>query len=214
MNWIDFFDRIFVVNLPRRSDRLSEVKWEMMRYRVPFLVWEATEHSDGRSGISSTLRDLFSYCVGENYKNVLIFEDDPKFLRDPELTMDKVIKQIPIDYDMLYLGVNLTRKYVPQFHSENLIKVKRGLALHACAYSRKGMQKILDLDGTLPIDLNIADHIHPQGDSYATFPMLVTQRPGISDIEKQHKDWSYALEDRFYERMSLNPAFKHHLPFP
>jgi hypothetical protein len=66
------------------------------------------------------------------------------------------------------------------------------------AYSESGMRKILELkwDGT-PIDKMIAEKIQPQGKCFCTFPFLITQRNGYSDIEQKQVE-SYYIRQRFY----------------
>lgn len=203
MAWTNFFDFIFVINLKRRSDRLLQIKWELDKYNIKHIVWEANERTNGQEGIASTLKDLFKAAIYCGLENILVFEDDAKFMFDPSSVMEGAIKMLPSNYDMLYLGVNPTKTYVPRFYSTNLLYLPRGYALHACAYSLAGMKKILELPDQLPIDLNIADNIHPEGNSYAVYPMICTQRPGFSDIEKKYTDWSFALENRFNERLNL-----------
>lgn len=211
MSWTKFFDKIYVINLKHRDDRLLQVKWEMDKYGVPFEVWPGILQDDGRVGIMLAFKSLFLHATMSKYKNILVFEDDARFLKDPQPVMERAIAQLPSDYDMMYLGVNLTKSYTPKFYSHNLLHLQRGLALHACAYSNMGMEKMCSLSSMVPIDLNVADTIHPQGKSYAVFPMLVTQRPSRSDIEKKEKDWSYALENRFYEQVCKNADYKNHI---
>lgn len=203
MKWTSFFDKIYLINLLKRTDRLLQSKWELDKYEIPYTVWEAIEKENGAEGIYLTLREIMSDALINGYKNILVFEDDALFLFNPDSVMDKVVKQIPTTYDMFHLGVNLTKGYVPRHYSVNLLHLKRGYALHACAYSRSGMSKVMALGPMLPVDWNIADNIQTQGNCYAINPMICTQRPGFSDIEKKQTNWAFALQDRFNERMNL-----------
>lgn len=200
--WTDFFDHIYLINLERRTDRLLQAKWELDKYDIPYQVWEANDREDGRLGIYLSLQRIMQDAFGRQYKNILVFEDDALFLTDPKVFMPWALKDLPTDYDILYLGANLTKGYQPKFHSPNLLYLPRGFSLHACAYSASGIDKVNRLESTdLPVDLAIANKIQPHGKCYATYPMICTQRPGFSDIEKKQTDWGYALQNRFYERV-------------
>lgn len=199
--WTDFFDHIYLINLKKRTDRLLQAKWELDKYSIPYEVCEANEREDGRLGIFLSLHRIMKDAFLRQYKNILVFEDDVVFLANPSEVMPLVLKYLPLDYDILYLGANLTKGYIPSFHSSNLLRLPRGFALHGCAYSAAGIDKMWRLEPTdLPVDMAIADKIQPDGNCYAAYPMVCTQRPGFSDIEKKETNWKYALEDRFYER--------------
>ena len=199
--WTNFFDRIFLINLPNRTERKYHSAAQLHKYKIPFEVWDATYDVNGQNGIYLTLMKLFRYCSKLELQNILVFEDDLNIIC-PEINkvMPAAIDQLPGDYDMLHLGANIPNPHLASWYSENLIRVRRALALHAVAYSLKGMDKILSLPKMLPIDLQIAEFIHPGGDCYVTYPMLVTQRPGYSDIEGRQTTYSCFLEDR-YEKL-------------
>jgi hypothetical protein len=114
-----------------------------------------------------------------------------------ERVMDLALIELPSHWDMLYLGANLPNPRRVSEYSAHLLRTIRALALHAVAYSRRGMEEILSLSPTLPIDLQIADEINTAGGSFVIYPLLCTQKEGFSDIEKKRTSYTHYIEDRY-----------------
>lgn len=196
MTWIDRFDAIFLVNLPRRLDRFVQARQELTKFSIPFTrIWGMTA-DDGRKGLYDTLINLFHYCIAQNFKQILVFEDDITFIENPHFVMEAAVQELPADFDMLYLGCNIVYP-ITQLYSPHLVRVTRGLSTHAVAYSRACLEKIVALPEYLPIDLLYANRIQPTGKSYCCYPLVASQRPGYSDIMKHSIDWSPYIENRF-----------------
>lgn len=203
--WYDFFDSIHLINLPERRDRYWISTWELARYKLPYQVVRAVKHPDGRQGLYSTIRQIFEKAVASGAKRILVFEDDIKFLLDPEPLMDRCLQQLPENFDLLYLGCNLAAR-PREFYSPNLIPVTRALSTHAVAYSRACMERILSMPYILPIDLFYAQTIQAAGRSFSVCPLLVSQHPGYSNIEKKNTDWTNVLDRRFLAQ--IDPLLK------
>jgi GR25 family glycosyltransferase involved in LPS biosynthesis len=198
--WHNFFDRIVVLNLKHRRDRLFEVEKEMNKYKIPFELVEAIYHQDGRVGIYESIKSLFRHSIKENQKNILIFEDDVKILReDFNELMELCVEQLPEDWRIFHLGANLPDKTKVIQYSENLLQVKRALALHAVAFSSDTMKSILTLPYQVPIDITIANWIHSGGGCFCSYPLLATQKPGKSDILGFPIDYKSLIEDNYKE---------------
>lgn len=195
--WTSFLDKIYLINLPDRPDRLLRAS-TMLNFRdLSFCVVSATRKTDGRLGLLMTLQGLWQKSVDEGLERVLILEDDINIVGDLAV-MEKVMEQLPKDFDMLYLGCNLAQP--PTVYSANILCVHRALATHAVVYSRKAMTRLLSLPMHLPVDVFLANTIQAAGNCYCTYPLLISQYPGYSDIEKRQTDWTHVLEARFVER--------------
>lgn len=196
MSWIDRFDAIFLVNLPRRLDRFVLARQELTKFSIPFTRIWGIAATDGRKGLYDTIISLFQYCISQNYKQIVVFEDDISFIREPHTVLDACLEELPADFDMLYLGCNIVQN-VNRFYSPHLVPIARGLSTHAVAYSRACLQKIVALPEYLPIDVMYANQIHTLGKSYCCYPLVASQRQGYSDIMKQWIDWSPYIQERF-----------------
>jgi GR25 family glycosyltransferase involved in LPS biosynthesis len=229
MNWNNLFDKIYVINLPERTDRLAQVTDEMNKYGIPFEVFPAIKHPEGELGIYLTLYALIEKCFYGEIGDVLIFEDDVKFLSDPnkyfedEEDLESIIGAN--SYSIFYLGCN-THEPLEKTKRQDVCKVKNAFGCHAMAISRRGMYDLLQIfnekvsfglketvweykliktiEYQNPIDYIIANEIQPLGDCYCTYPMLATQRNSYSDILGKEVDNSY-IEERFIENTKHLP---------
>lgn len=202
MQWVDFVDQIYLVNLPQRTDRLVASAEELERFGIPYKRWAAkyNEHH-GAIGLRDSMIDLFRSALDLGYKNVLVFEDDVMFVRsDVNEVMNKAIDQLPPDYRILFLGCQPTAGFT-RFQSENLLPVTKAYATHAVMYSELAMRECVNLGLGYPIDNWIVDNIQPKGGCFVTYPLLATQRPDYSDIGRTHIDWSPFIVQRYNQKI-------------
>lgn len=199
-HWTSYFDKVFLINLPHRTDRLQTATQELGNHNIPFTVVEAIKDADGRLGLYKTMIELFKICIERKYKRILVFEDDIKFLYSPDEKMDNVIKEITRFWDLLYLGCNATVEFKRKF-SENLLYNERSFSSHAVGYSAFCMDYLLKEPIHLPYDEMLCNSIQKDGLSFCVNPILVTQIPNFSDIEKRYvSNYHIFLEDRFAEQ--------------
>lgn len=199
MKWDNYFDGIYIINLPNAEERRFECIRQMELIDVDdySFYWGIENRENPASGLADTFKELFTYALSRGVKDLVVFEDDFKFLNQDTSIIEQTLFELPNDYLQLYLGINATEEGFNGFYSDHLLKVKKGYSAHAVAYSKECMELILKIDEDLPIDVSIANHIHPLGRSYAICPMQVTQRPGYSYIEKREVNYKCFLEDRF-----------------
>ena len=81
----NYFDRIYCINLDSRPDRLQETENEFNMLgidayeRIPGVV-----ASSGKFGCSKAIANTIEKALAENYKTVLICEDDIYFPKGKE----------------------------------------------------------------------------------------------------------------------------------
>lgn len=188
---IDFFDRIYILNLAEREDRRLLMAEEMCKYEIDnYEFFEATKDENGIKGLLISMKRIFEHAISRGLDNILVLEDDNLFLLNPKLFLKAVIPQLPKTYHLFFLGLNLLAQ--PTRISDNILKVSQSYSTHAVTYSLAAMRMILPLllkDPIRPYDILLRDEIQIQNESYCTLPMLSTQRPGVSDIEKGFIDW-------------------------
>jgi GR25 family glycosyltransferase involved in LPS biosynthesis len=196
--WTRFFNRIFLINLPEDKERLERSSRLLGEYKIPFKVVKGIRHENGEEGIRQTVLKILESC--KKLDRILIFEDDVKFQIDPNLVMEKCVHQLKkIDWHLFYMGPNTHRPFT-EFYEPNLLKVQDAYGLHATAYSKKGMEEILKRKITGPIDVFFAGHIQTLGKSYCSFPLIATQFPGYSNIQKKHMEQDY-IEKKYYQHI-------------
>lgn len=210
--WKKNFDRIYLVNLPSRPDRLEQAKIELDRFNISFTLVPAIKLDRGAEGLYMTMQALFEHAEKENFGNILVLEDDVQF--SMELTSEKmnnILAELPKDYHLLYLGGNAYRSFQKVPECKNILKVEYLLSTHAVAYSREGRKLILEemrkplgkkMSSFEPLDMMYVRAIQSLGKSYISNPLLAFQRPGYSDIEKRETDYTSLIQGRFKEQLS------------
>lgn len=200
--WTKYLDKIYVINLAKRKDRMLNAVNQLNRHSIPFERVEAIEEQNGAEGLRLTMDKLFRHCIKNKYENVLVFEDDLDII-EPTINevMQNVVADLPPNYDIIYLGTQLCAMPTG-FYNHNLLKgVQHAFATHAAIYSLKAMKDIVKGKMTAPIDNWITQNIQQRNLTFAVYPMLVSQIVGKSDIysDQESIDWKSYLEGKFYE---------------
>jgi len=139
-------------------------------------------------------------------KTLLTFEDDVIFR--PMDHLDKALAQLPEDWDIIYLGANITSmvfgidQFPPVRYSDYLYRVRKAWTTHAVAYSRKVVDVIVrhyPVHSFEMYDNWLNSEILPNYKCFLVNPMICYQRPGISDLWGGSTDYTGAFEwgDKF-----------------
>jgi GR25 family glycosyltransferase involved in LPS biosynthesis len=201
--WTNFFDKIYCINLPKRIDRLLQFVEEMEKYEIEFEIVNGIEHESGAEGLRQTVENIFKDAIEKKYNNILIFEDDCYFVEGKstvDWTMDKAIKELPEDYQILYLGAQVTNGFKRR-QGECLFQLDLAFATHAWALSRQGMMEIISCGLEAPIDNSVVKTIQPLQRCFITYPLLASQRESFSDIGKQVIDWNPFIVTRYNQKL-------------
>jgi GR25 family glycosyltransferase involved in LPS biosynthesis len=215
---MNYFKKIYCINLEHRKDRLEQSmeQFESLGVldRVQFVKAITYDNSKLDPRQNSLMGCLLSHYrvlkdAEENgYENILVFEDDFKFTKDKEYVdqkIDKCTKELPLDWDMLYLGAYFVNGYdypCIEDYSENLKKVNTAFCAHSLAYSGAGINKILsllDIKGYDDVerfskeeesyDWFLVRHFQYENSCFAADELLCEQSAGFSDIEKKFLDY-------------------------
>lgn len=205
--WLNYFDHRYVINLERRTDRMQQISGVLKKYSISYQRIEAIDNKENpRKGLVDTMKRIFKTALGKGLKHVMILEDDATPLVEKDVfhdTMNCCIKQLPGDWDIFYLGCNVSQGLKP--YSENLFWVKGAYATHAACYSKKAMQFIVSSPIAEPVDNFIVREFQTYNNIFCSYPMLMTQVPGHSDIGGNHTDWGSDLEKKFEEHVKQLP---------
>jgi GR25 family glycosyltransferase involved in LPS biosynthesis len=205
-NSFDYFDEIYCINLDYRTDRWANAQIEFSKAGILDKVkrFSAIKHDDGRVGVIKSNLEILKIAKEKKLKNVLIFEDDVKFIYDnPNEILQMSIDQIKgINWHLFYLGANTHDKLIK--FKPNLILLKNSFAVHSMAYSNlmfdifikryENIKEIKNFDDVL--DVYLARQIQEKYVCLMVNPMLTTQMNSYSDIEKRVVDYSF-IEERY-----------------
>jgi len=196
------FDKVFVINLDRREDRLMHVTEQMKSQNISFervsaidgatLTDIPEELKGGAYGCTLSHRKCIEMAKNSGAENVLIFEDD--VVLDENFT-DIVLSsyhKVPRDWKFLYFGGNHIRGL--DHVMDNVFKLRYSYATHAYAIHSSMYDMLLNVMPLLkiPVDVFYAS-LHSRYDSYlirGVEKQLSWQLASFSDIENHHVTYS------------------------
>ena len=198
-----FFDKIICLNLDNRKDRWSECvtlfnKHNMVVERFPAIYgWDLNlpienkaDNYHGTMGCGLSHLFAIKYAKQLNLKNVLVLEDDVDFIENLDSSFQDVLRELPQNWDMLYLGGN--HRHTPIKYSNHLYKITGTVAVHAIGVNSSvfdaAIKSLTNID--LPADDNYVD-IQQKYNVFVTKPHLVWQKTGKSSILKEKIDYSF-----------------------
>ena len=119
--------KAYVINLDERPDRMVEFNKNIFPFTAERVSAIKTEI--GADGCAQTHLKL----LGEQTEfPFIILEDDCKMI-EPWSLVEKAIKQLPSDWDALWLGATLDAPL--ERYSENLFKLRKAYCTHAIIYN-------------------------------------------------------------------------------
>lgn len=213
----DFFDKIFVINLERRPDRLEKIKELSNKIEFEYDIFPAVDGKKidrdeliegrkfqiesnefyrdindyflGQLGcILSHLR-LIKHCRDNNIKNVLILEDDVEFSDEFQSKFDNFTKSFNQEWDMIYLSGSLVKKS-DEFTSYS--KLLTCHTTHSYAVNSNIYDYLIDkLEKEMlskPVDV-VYSQLHSNIKSWILIPFLTYQSDGFSDIQNSFVDY-------------------------
>lgn len=201
---------IVVIGLDARRDRWKRCE-QIFRQNAISPVTHYRTEADYNDLHRHYMKDFLQMLrVRGRGEYLVFFEDDFELVDGWEAVLREAWAELPPDFDMLYLGANLTR--MPHYYSEHLMKVQGAWLMHAVIMSRQWIDYVLrhyDLNAIWIID-EWYRRIAPTRKFYMTYPMISYQRAGYSDATGKYEDYKI-YENQYYEnycndtRLSASP---------
>jgi len=118
MNLKRYFDRVVLINLKRRPDRLEQAKLALNQCHWPFRQPEIFEAVDGTAstprsdwkaspgawGCLQSHHQILSKAIKDGVKRLLVLEDDIFFTQNFPEKVQRFLETVPSDWDQLMLG--------------------------------------------------------------------------------------------------------------
>ncbi len=181
--------KTYVINLPHRKDRIEQLKVPEViasEYEIfkasdgARFTFERSKRMRGHMGCWDSHRRLMEKIRDEDNGMTLILEDDCDF-NDKVLILSKYMRELPEDWDLLYLGgIN---QDAPESYSDHLDLAKNILQTHAYIIRDKFIPTLLETltNHRWKVDIVFSEAIK-RGKCFICTPPIAVQRESHSDI--------------------------------
>lgn len=204
-----FGGNLFVINLARRPDRLAHFNAEMKQIGVTCVErFEAIDAGTdwGNNGCSASHRALMNLIVQRGLPRAFVFEDDAtvreQFRHTFNSEIGPVLREIPEDFDMMYLGGHYGEK--PQYWaSRHIIRIGEMKTTSSYGVTLKSAAVLRDLIpvGTDDSIDNIYSGFNTPGHCYISEPRFFVQYENYSDLQKRQMNNVPCMEDQNHVAM-------------
>lgn len=204
MELISYFDRITLINLKRRPDRLERFR-EQQAAHWPLgevVVFPAIDgdrvgvpkdctQGGGAFGCRQSHVAVLEQALTDDVQRLLVFEDDAEWKPTFGERLQTFLEAVPSDWEQLMIGGQHHRGAVKI--SAQVVRVTGSQRTHCYAIRPPAMRALLNLwrSCTVHIDWTMADWHRWNDKVFAPHEFLVGQREGKSDISgrKNGSQW-------------------------
>jgi GR25 family glycosyltransferase involved in LPS biosynthesis len=205
---------VYLINLENRKDRLNECIIQFNKIGIynynyfkgiipeyeyisnctlmnPNKLWKKNniEYLISSLGCKLSHLEVLKKGLDSTHEYIMILEDDVNFENNTIIYLNLAFMQLSnIDWDILYLSVNLKNKDDAEKVDFNLLKIKKGLTTTGQIFQKKHLKRIIELieNSDCEIDNTYNDMLI---NKYSVYPMCVYQRESYSDINKKVMDY-------------------------
>lgn len=185
----DIFDRVVLINLDRRTDRLEEFDAQAKELGIQYERFSAINAEElgvrGITACSMSHTEVLKKAIADGVKRLFVFEDDASFVDDFWEKFEKVWSQVPDDWDIFYGGLWL---HSYKEFGDGIVKPIDSYSAHAYGINTHAMEGVYQtISRNWHVDLDLS-HLHTRKNVYCAKPALVYQRPGWSDLDLEFRD--------------------------
>lgn len=183
----EYFDKVVVINLDRRKDRLEKVDAQLQELGIQYERFSAVDAKALDIDPIQACRQSHIQVLEESVGKTLILEDDAYFMEDFNDRFAQFIELLPQDWHIFYLGAVLLNS---QPCNDIMVRAMDTSSLHAYCVKPEFKEIVLEQGRTYPEHIDVAYRLlHPRYRSYAAKPPLVKQYPSYSDIMLEDVDY-------------------------
>lgn len=202
----DYFDRVVLINLDRRDDRLRRVRKEIMAADWPFKSPERFRAIDasrlpvpigwqsggGAWGCMQSHRQVLERALLDGIQSILVIEDDVTFRPDFGAKVAEFLANVPMDWDQLMIGGQHFRHSIRKQVAPGIVQVIDCQRTHC--YALRG-NALRELYRKWSASFGHCDHVMGPWQAgfkvYAPDPYLAGQADGRSDISGANNPTKY-----------------------
>jgi GR25 family glycosyltransferase involved in LPS biosynthesis len=196
---METIEAVVYINLHHRNDRKEQVESELLKVfpAEKIVRFDAFKHNKGGVGCSMSHIGALELAITNNWKNVLIVEDDLKWknFENGHSILSNLVKN---PYDVIMLSGHFV-KYNTQTY-----KLQTSCARTAYLVSNHYYETLLNnyKEGLSLLEKKFIgsnrgdvywNRIQEKDNWYIIMPQMCMQRPSFSDIEKRHVDYTHCV---------------------
>ena len=206
---MDYIEKVIYINLEHRKDRKQHVEAELLKVFPPEKIvrFDAIKDEKGGIGCSKSHIGALELAIQNNWKNVLIVEDDMQWLKYQSGL--NILKKLMLNtWDVILLSGHFVK------YDAKTYKLGNCTGRTAYVVSNHYFQTLLEnykegLRGLMQeyVPKYRGDiywnNLHKKNNWFIVMPQMCSQKPSYSDIEKTYKNYTSFLDNRI-PRLSLN----------
>lgn len=204
----EYFDKVYLLNLNRRKDRLKtstkkleycEIEFERFAAidgQVLQNVWETfnskPHNLQNPNYLACAISHLSIYkdALDNGYSKILIIEDDCSIRKNANAEFSAIVDTLP-EWELLYFGfIPLTDDCRQWTYNEfnipirNIAQSKNFWGLYGYGITSELMREVVErynVDFSMELDRFFVKEIQPRGKSYGIIPQIFAAEDGYSD---------------------------------
>uniref|UniRef100_A0A6C0ENS4 Glycosyltransferase n=1 Tax=viral metagenome TaxID=1070528 RepID=A0A6C0ENS4_9ZZZZ len=201
---MDFIEKVIYINLSHRIDRKQQIESELLKVFPPEKIqrFDAIKHEKGGIGCSMSHIGALELAIQNNWKNVLIVEDDLQW-RNPEKGSKLLLNLISKPYDVILLSGH------DVFHNSKTYKLRDCCARTAYLVSnhyyttllnnyKEGLKLLIKEFKSPHRGDRYWNRIQQRDNWYIIMPQMCIQRPSFSDIEQRNVNYTHRCNNRLF----------------
>jgi GR25 family glycosyltransferase involved in LPS biosynthesis len=222
----EYFDKVYVLNLNRRKDRLETSTKKLEHCKIEFErfaavdgsvfqnVWETFNSKNHTLANPNYLACAISHlsiyqdALDNGYSKILIIEDDVSIRKNANDEFSNLVNNLP-EWELLYFGfIPLSDDRVHWTYREfdivadNLAQSKNFWGLYGYGISSELMKEVVERynkDFSMELDRFFVKEIQPRGKSYGIIPQIFAAEDGYSDnsLVIEHGMMERSIDGRF-----------------
>jgi len=183
----EYFDKVVVINLDRRKDRLEKIDAQLQELGILYERFSAIDAKALDIDPIQACRQSHIKVLEESTGKTLILEDDAYFMEDFNERFTQFIELLPTDWHIFYLGAVLLNS---ERCNDIMVRAMDTSSLHAYCVNPEFKEIALAQGKEYPEHIDVAYRLlHRQYRSYAAKPPLVKQYPSYSDLILEDVDY-------------------------
>jgi glycosyl transferase family 25 len=190
----DYIDKIIYINLDNRLDKKEVIENELDNFSLKYERYRAIFQPYNGVGCAKSHLEVLKIAKNNKYKNILILEDDFKFIVSKEVFYNNLslLFETPVDFDVCMLSYSINKGEVSEIYPF-LIKATDVQTASGYIVNEKMYDRLIELyEYSVPLLEQTGQHwiftndqiwkqLQPTSDWYCFKERLGLQRPGIND---------------------------------